>query len=221
MKNGSPVQLALVDNDSCSAQMMALLIGRAIPKAHMLWVTDNPSLALERCLFNQHKPDILICDLMMNGLNGVQLTERIRQRNLRIGVIIATSYDPAMYGDDIVRCGAQGLISKRDFASTIREAVEAVSDGEAYPCGLGLHGLEEALHMVDDTRKKTDGAIPFSERELAVLRLYAHHASTAEIAQHLGIGIETVYSYVKRAMRKVGATKRGELLDYCERYHVL
>ena len=126
-----------------------------------------------------------------------------------------------MYGDDIVRCGAQGLISKRDFASTIREAVEAVSDGEAYPCGLGLHGLEEALHMVDDTRKKTDGAIPFSERELAVLRLYAHHASTAEIAQHLGIGIETVYSYVKRAMRKIGATKRGELLDYCERYHVL
>lgn len=149
MKNGRPIRLALVDNDRCSAEMMALLIGRTIPEAHMLWVTDNPSLALERCLFDPRKPDILICDLMMDGLNGVRLTERIRQRNVRVGVIVVTSYDLATYGEDIACCGAQALISKRDFAATIREAVKSVFDGGTYPHGWGLHSLEEILHTVD------------------------------------------------------------------------
>lgn len=138
MKNGRLIRLALVDNDRCSAEMMALLIGRTIPEAHMLWVTDNPSLALERCLFDPRKPDILICDLMMDGLNGVRLTERIRQRNVQVGVIVVTSYDLATYGEDIACCGAQALISKRDFAATIREAVKSVFDGGTYPHGWGL-----------------------------------------------------------------------------------
>lgn len=221
MKNGRPIRLALLDNDRCSAEMMALLIGRTIPEAHMLWVTDNPSLALERCLFDPRKPDILICDLMMDGLNGVRLTERIRQRNVQVGVIVVTSYDLATYGEDIACCGAQALISKRDFAATIREAVKSVFDGGTYPHGWGLHSLEETLHTVDAAQPEADGARLFSDRELAVLRLYAHRVPTVEIARRLGIGVETVYSYVKRAMRKVGVTRRGELLDYCERYHVL
>ena len=126
MKNGRPIRLALVDNDRCSAEMMALLIGRTIPEAHMLWVTDNPSLALERCLFDPRKPDILMCDLMMDGLNGVRLTERIRQRNVQVGVIVVTSYDLATYGEDIACCGAQAFrkeTSQRPYARRLNRCL--------------------------------------------------------------------------------------------------
>ena len=155
MKNGRPIRLALVDNDRCSAEMMALLIGRTIPEAHMLWVTDNPSLALERCLFDPRKPDILICDLMMDGLNGVRLTERIRQRNMQVGVIVVTSYDLATYGEDIACCGAQALISKRDFAATIREAVKSVFDGGTYPHGWVCIALKRhCIRWMPHSRKR-------------------------------------------------------------------
>ncbi|HJB05993.1 MAG TPA: response regulator [Candidatus Merdibacter merdigallinarum] len=86
-QHAGPLGVAIVDNDVCALDMMGLLIDRIRPPMTVLWKAVRAQDALEHCLFDERLPDVLVLDLALNGISGVDVCRAIRAKNGTIGII--------------------------------------------------------------------------------------------------------------------------------------
>lgn len=219
----SSILVSIVDNDCCAGDMVAALVRQASSDFEVLWRSDNPAFALEHCLYDRRKPDVLIMDMVMDGISGVQLCRQLRMRNSQIAVLAMTSYVPEAFCEDAIEAEAQALLSKRNLSKELAPAIRNLASGGTYPPNGGFHAIPKS-HSVksEDAFGNNNLRYPkLSEQERLVLSGYSRHLPTAAIANQMSISADTVYTYVKRAMHKLGATSRGEALITCRKYHLL
>lgn len=149
-------------------------------------------------LLEAHRPDVVLMDLMMPGLNGLEATARVAREFPGVRVLVLSMNAAEEFVLPAIRAGASGYLLKNVRPAELEQAVRAVARGETYltPAVSG--------HVIDDYRRRTadeaDSLGRLTPRQREVLQLVAEGASTKEIARRLGVSVKTVETYRAQLM---------------------
>ncbi|MBW3654014.1 MAG: response regulator transcription factor, partial [Actinobacteria bacterium] len=155
------------------------------------------------------KPDVMILDLRMPGLGGLEVLDKLRASRPEIRVIVMTASEQASTLLDAVAAGAAGYLSKRSTGEELRQAViTAHGGGSVITPSLASHLLKE---YSSSARGEQSQVRPLQGRELDVLRLVVQGLTDNEIGQELFISPRTVQNHLTRIREKTGLRRRSEL----------
>ena len=159
------------------------------------------------------KPDVLVLDLMMPGLNGLEVARQVRERAPATRVIVLSMHSNDAYVVEALRNGAAGYVLKQAEARALVDAIRTVRTGARY---LSPPLSEEKLQRWEHEAK----AAPFdpydtlSTREREVLQLAAEGLTSAAIGERLQIGKRTVETHRANLQRKLGVRTQAELVRF-------
>jgi DNA-binding NarL/FixJ family response regulator len=161
------------------------------------------------------QPDLVLLDLSMPGMDGLQALPRLRDAAPRCEVVVLTASGTEQNLLAAIRGGAAGYLLKSEPPDRIVDFLRSAADGEAALSGAVARRL---LEQVRDGRGRASGvpdsiAAALSAREVEVLLLLDEHLGTDEIAKRLFISEHTVRSHVKSLLRKLGVSSRRQALE--------
>ena len=160
-------------------------------------------------LVERHEPDIVLMDVRMPNLDGLEATRRIAASGAPARIIVLTTYDVDEYVFAALRAGASGFLLKDVRPADLVEAIRVVASGDALLAPSVTHRL---LDRFADTLPDRETAPPdlteLTEREREVLRFVALALSNAEIAARLVVSEATVKTHVSSVLRKLGLRDR-------------
>ncbi|MDE0124671.1 MAG: response regulator transcription factor [Bryobacterales bacterium] len=157
-------------------------------------------------------PDIVIRDLAMPGMHGIQATRRITALGLGARILVLTMHDEDEFLVPALNAGAAGFLNKSVADTDLIGAVEALAHGHSYLPRQAAALLARRQARDDSNRRPGPGAL--SPRELAVIELYASGFSTREMGEKLFLSPKTVDSYLTRAKTKLGLHRRSDIVRF-------
>jgi two-component system response regulator NreC len=163
------------------------------------------------------RPDVVIMDISMPGMGGIEATQKLKERHPKVAVLVLTMHEDESYVFQLLRAGASGYVLKRAAAQDLVQAVRAAAKGEAflYP-SVARKVVEDYLRRVEsgEERARYDG---LTEREREILTLIAQGLGNQQIAEKLYISIKTVQTHRAHVLEKLGLHDRTELVRYAIR----
>ena len=164
---------------------------------------ESGSEAVQIC--RTRKPDIVLMDIGLPGLNGIETTTEILRHNPAVKIIILSMYDDEHSVVGAIRSGARAFVLKKASDSDLVDALRTVAKGGSYLSPQVSDRLLQRIQRGDLESKPLPSALDvLSPRELQVLRLVAEGKTSKEIAVLLDLGLQTVRSYRKTMMKKLG-----------------
>ncbi len=157
-------------------------------------------------------PDVIVMDVSMPGMSGVEATRIIKREFPHIGVIALTMYEDQQYIFDLVRAGATGYLLKDSDSSDILAAIRAISRGESliHPSVASKILAEFSLLSEGKGKKRSFLDHDLTEREITVLRLVADGKTNKEIANVLDLSEKTVKNHVRNIFHKLHVYDRTQ-----------
>ncbi len=156
-------------------------------------------------------PDVVLLDIAMPGLGGIEAALEIRKLGLRTRVLVLSQYEDREYVRRLLKAGVAGYVLKKSAGSELANAIRAVQRG-----GLVLDP-EVARAAMEQAGPERGGGDPYealTDREKQVLRLVAEGKSNKEVAEDLGISVKTAMSHREHVMEKLDLHNRAELVRF-------
>jgi DNA-binding NarL/FixJ family response regulator len=203
------IRIVLADDHSVVRAGLRALI-EAQPDMEVVGEAGDGAVVLTQVEAAQ--PDLVIMDLSMPGLSGLEATEQLRERAPAARVLVLSVHEDATYLRRALEAGAVGYVLKRGAAETLISAIRAVGRGEVY-LDPAL-GATLAERVVGGNGRAAGEVAALSEREGGVLRLIAQGYSNKEIAARLDLSVKTVETYKARAMEKLSLGSRVDIVRY-------
>jgi DNA-binding NarL/FixJ family response regulator len=162
------------------------------------------------------QPDVVLLDLRLPGLPGIDAARQIARLSLATRVLIVTAYDDEDYVLEALQAGAAGYLLKTAPSHELLDAVHAVAAGT-----IVLEPSVSAALARRWTRADGPGGTQLSARELEVLRLTAHGLANKEIAGKLTLSLRTVEGHLNRIFNKLGVASRTEAVFHAVNHHLI
>jgi len=198
------IRVLLVDDHAVVRTGFRLLL-QVNPETTVVGEADSGESACQRYL--ELTPDVVVMDLAMPGMGGLEALRRIRARHPQARVLALSAHDDSSHARRALKEGARGFLSKRSAPEALLEAITTVASGQRY---LDAHLAQKlALDEVEGGGKSPVERL--SEREFEVFVRLAGGASVQRIAEDLNLSASTVGTHLYNIKQKLGASNQAEL----------
>lgn len=199
-----PYHIALAEDHI----MIRETIKRCIEEVPDLQVVEEFSDGTGVLEFLKHSvPDMLILDLNMPQLNGIEATKIIKSLYPEIKILILTMHKSNVHFSEAIKAGADGYILKENALADLIFAINTIRNGNRY---ISTLVLDQVMDLI--SRKQEDDLLTKREREILIL--LAEGKSSKQVAQTLGISFTTVNNYRMRIKKKLGSSRASDLIKY-------
>ena len=161
------------------------------------------------------KPDVVVMDITLPGLDGVEATRRIHSQLADVRVLALTMHEEDSYLVPFLQAGGMGYVRKSAADRDVVAAIRAVASGKSF---LQPEGIAAIVREQQSSKPDLDS---LSDRERQVLVLTAKGYTSREIGEQLGLSARTVETYRERIMQKLELTHRSELVEYALKHRLL
>jgi DNA-binding NarL/FixJ family response regulator len=216
----APIRVVLADDQRLVRESLGTLLGLLDGIELVASAADGEEAV---ALVERHRPEVVLMDLRMPRLDGIEATRRLRECQPEVSVIALTTYadDESVLG--ALRAGARGYLTKDAGSEDIRQAIITVAAGEATLDPAVQHHVVSALADVTQTAAASGGEpsveLPdeLTPREAEVLVLIADGLTNAEIAERLVVSQTTVKSHINHLFAKAALRDRAQAVNYAYR----
>jgi DNA-binding NarL/FixJ family response regulator len=163
----------------------------------------------------EKNPDVVLMDIWMPRLSGIDATRRIGKRGSSAKVLVLSMHESRTYVEEVLRAGAAGYVVKSSAAADLLQAIDAVKMGQSYLSPAITQQVVDAIARPDDTAPS--GVSMLTDREREVLQLIAEGLSSKEIAGVLGVSLKTIDSHRSNLMEKLDIHKVSGLVRFAIR----
>jgi DNA-binding NarL/FixJ family response regulator len=213
------IRVLAADDQRVIREGLAMLLG-LLPDVEVVGTAANGEEAL--AMAGELRPDVILMDLRMPKVDGVEATRRLRASHPEIKVVVLTTYADDRSVIEALRAGALGYLTKDAGAEEIRQALRRVADGQAsLDPAVQMHLIEAITTATDNHAPDLPASAPpdgLTAREAEVLGLIGAGLSNAEIAAKLFVSEATVKSHVNHMLPKIGARDRAQAVGYAYRH---
>jgi len=158
-------------------------------------------------------PDLIVVDIALKGINGIELIKRLRSRLPNVKMLVASMHDESLFAERALRAGARGYINKEEAPENVIEAIRQVLSGGVF---LSSVVKDRLLSVMIDGGEPSDQSLveTLSDRELEVFTLIGRGLTTREIANRLHLSVKTIETHRERVRSKLNISNSSELMRH-------
>src|SRR5690606_20170991 len=204
------IRVLLVDDHAVVRAGLKAVLGAA-PDVEVVGEASDGALALD--LVSRVSPDVVVMDLTMDQMDGIEATRTLLERESPPKVLVLTMHAEEEYLVPVLEAGASGYLMKSAADRQLLDAVRTVARGDMYVSPNAARVLARGVRQKDENSELRMRVEKLTEREQAVLRLVAAGYSAPEIGERLFISPKTVDTYKQRVNEKLGLTHRADYVQ--------
>lgn len=209
------IRVLICDDQELVREGLRVILDSAA-EIEVVGVAQDGAEALE--LMAQTPPDLVLMDLKMPGLNGIQATRHIRSHYPQVRVLVLTTYDADEWVFDAIRSGAAGYLLKDTPREGLIAAIKGTMAGNTHVDPAVAGKLFDQVAQSHQAAPSSTIAVELSEREREVLLLLARGLSNSAIAGQLHLSEGTVRNYLSAVFAKLGVSDRAQAAVMALRY---
>jgi two-component system response regulator NreC len=212
------IRILLADDHNIIRDGMRLLLERQAGFAVVGEAADGREVVQ---LAQEQAPDVVVMDIAMPNMNGIEATRRIIERRPDIGVVILSMHDDESYVIRSLKAGARAYLLKDAVKTDLIAAIQAVATGRSFFSPKISRILQEDFVQLLGRRGADDSYDLLTEREREVLQLVAEGKTNKEIASHLSLSLYTVDTHRTHILQKLNLHSVPELILYAVRKGII
>lgn len=200
-----PPSVGILDNDDLVLPILEDFLLARFGSESVIWTVTNGINAIELCSHPDTRPDVMLCDMSLEGVSGCETAKAIHQCTDAVDIIGITSFSLNVYRSQAITCGMQALTPKSDIEAIYR-LINVLTHSHTPEIGF-----ENAIQAHMRLSKETHSlALLLTRTEALIIEQVAHGMSNQNIANNMQISVNTVKTHLKRICSKLGARDRTQ-----------
>jgi DNA-binding NarL/FixJ family response regulator len=206
------IQILLADDHRVFAEGVAYIIQKNFPEANVV-LAESGEEAWE--ILSEHPVDLLITDISMKGMSGIELTRKVKQQHPHLKVLVLSMHNDRSIIESIMDTDAEGFVLKNSSARDMVGAIKDILDGSTH---YSREVLAVMLQKIKKEKQQDDAKKILSPREIEILQLIVEEFSSEQIGEKLFISKRTVDTHRANIMEKTGSRTIISLVRFAVRH---